>query len=480
MSQQAQADGIQQQGVQNEGELVRDIEALQAKHRDDEITGEALATEIEALETRASTNETNFREADRLSTLRDRAVTLSSRAVQPDWSRPAVETEPESGPQTLSGPPPEEGGSSLTGDLAPGGIARDLLNQVLRPASFGGGRESLNAAGWQYLQRPRSRVAFPSSEFLSSNRGDMLALTPFVDSSGGWIQAEEVWREIVTLRDRASGLESMVRTIDLVGPRLAIPTMKVVVTFTKRSKSAPTPADTPIDLSKIIGRTSLTAHPKDALLKIPEEFFEDPAFDAVGEIVRAADRDSREQDETDILVGDGSGEPVGIVPTVQKLYAEGATHIGLTPAGGTDVFTADEIKVFDTFLHANAMSMATWIINRVGLRKFRLFRTEPDGAGSGDYLFERNEKAGAMPTFLERPVLVSEFLPDTITSGSEGDVMWLLMNTDDYWLLRQKVLKLRILAELFAVEHQVGYQWVKSRDGALVAADGIVFARRGA
>ena len=230
-----------------------------------------------------------------------------------------VETE-ESNDASLA--PVGGGGSADTGhgDMDPGGTARELLNQYLRPNDFQGGRAALSQEGWQYLTSPRS---LPANSGLSTERGERLALNPFVDSSGGWVQAEEISNEILTIRDRATGLEAAVTTRDIMGTRLAIPTMQVKVTFTKRSKATLATQDT-LDMEKIIGRTALTVHPKDAVLLIPIQLFEEPAFDAVGEIARAAERDSREDDETDIIVGTGSGEPLGLVPTVTKLFTEGA------------------------------------------------------------------------------------------------------------------------------------------------------------
>lgn len=482
MSQQSQADGLQQATIQDDAEILREIESVMAKLKGGEMSDDAADSAIDRFHLNLEANDKRRERAAKLSLLRTKAETLSAAAIQPEYSHPIAET-PAGSQETLSADVGLDrqvvaDNSTLSGDMAEDGLGRMLLNSLIRPEKYGGGRQTLSDKGWDHLTKKR-RIKASHAEFFAPGRGELLALSPYVDSAGGYVTSEQILSEIVAIRDRATGLESLCRTIDFAGPRVSFMGSKLKITFTKRGKGKAA-EDEEIDLTDVISKTSLTAHPKDALLLIPEEFFEEVAFDIVAEIVRAAERDSRELNETEILTGTGNSEGLGIVPSVQDIYDAGATHIGIEPVGGAADWTEDEIKVFDTNLHAGAMSLATWVINRIVLRQFRLFRDGSGGAGTGNYLFEQNDKAGEMATFLQRPVVTSEFLPDTTTSGSEGDVLFLLLDLNDYWILRQKTLRLRILGELFAKEHQVGYQWVQSRDSAFSRMDAVIFGRRGA
>lgn len=473
MSQQAQAENLHQQGRQDWSEIERDVDALDAKLAASEISDEAYKAEFQALNDRADEADAYFKRAADLNTLKGRAKALSDRARQPAPVRPAVDP----GGHYNAGSEPDPAEISMpAGNLA--GRARVLLNQYLRPAKLGGGRAALSDDGWRFLttQGAQAEEVAGIDRYLSAARGEALALTPYIDSSGGYVQAEQVWNEVVSIRDRAANLPSRIRTITGIGGRLTIPTSKVTITFTAGSKKTGASV-TALDITEVFGRSALTPHRHDAILKIPEEFFEDPAFDAVGEIARAAERSDREALETDVLHGTGSGEPYGIVPALKALYAAGGTEVGIDLAGSGSAVVPADIQTFDLELHAAARVNAVWIFNRPGLKKVRLFRTEEGGSGTGEFMFKRSAAAGQPDTLNGKEIIETEFLTDTVTSPSSGDVLWLFGDLEDYWLAVQKDLMLRILEELYAAENMVGYKWTSARDGSLVRGDAFIYQR---
>lgn len=455
------------------------VVALQARHDKGEITAEALDAEIKRLNDAADAADQHFNRAKSLNLIADRAKSLAQLARQPDWSRPQAETTPADALQREPAQPDASEIAIAEGPVT--GLARQLLNQYLRPAKRGGGRAALSQEGWTYLTRGPAVAGAASGlrKYLSADRGDSLALTPYVDGSGGYVQAEQVWNEIVAIRNRLTNVAGAVRNIAGVTGRLTIPTSKVSITFTKGSKATGASV-TPVDISEIFGRTALTPHRKDAILKIPEEFFENPAFDAVGEIARNAERSEREGLETDILHGTGSGEIYGICTGLKALYAGGATNLGITVAAGGAAVVPAEVQTFDLELHAGARANGRWIFNRPGLKKIRLFRTEEGGVGTGEFLFKRALEAGAPDTLNGKAILETEFLEDKVTSGVAGDVLWLFGDPQDFWLVMAKDLQLRILEELYAAENMVGYKWTSAKDGSLVRADAFIYQRRGA
>lgn len=468
----AQAQNEQERGLSDWGEIQGEAESLQARFDAGEISGDALVAETDALNDRADAADRHFDEAAKLSTLAARTANLAARARQPAWSRPLAEA-PSSGGGD-DGDTPES--DVLAAAIAPDETIRALLNQYLRPPDNGGGRQALSAAGWKLLTQPR-KAPGELHTLLSAERGEAFALTPYVDPSGGYVQAEQVWQEVVQIRDRAAAIPSRVRTIPNVPARLTIPTSKVTITFTKGSKKTGQ-SITPVDIAEVFGRTALTPHRKDAILKIPEEFFEDPAFDAVGEIARAAERSDREALETDILHGSGSGTVNGIVTALKALYAAGGTQVGIDIAGSGSNVVAADVQTFDLELPATSRVNGTWIFGRPGLKKVRLFRTDEGGTGTGEFLFKRALEAGQPDTLNGKEILETEFLEDKITSGVAGDVLWLFGDLDDFWLAVHKDLMLRILEELYAAENMIGYKWTSSRDGSLVRGDAFIYQRR--
>ncbi len=480
MSQQSQAENLQQRGVQNWSEVQQDVVALQAKHAAGEISGEAVDAAIKELDDRADVVQIEIDRATALNTLSGRAAGFSAAARQPAYSRPLAEVEPEqlATQDALSRPAQPDPAEIQHTEGPVTGLARDLLNQYLRPEKRGGGRAALTDAGWQYLTRGAPVPnAERLSQYLAASRGESLALTPYVDSSGGYVMAEQIHNEVVSIRSRATSIPARVRSIPGVVTRLTIPTSKITIAFTIGSKKTGQ-SITPVDISEVFGKSALTPHRSDAILKIPEEFFENPAFDAVGEIARNAERSDREDLETDILHGNGSGKILGIVTALKALYAAGGTNVGIDIAGSGAAVVPEDVQTFDLELHQGARQNGVWIFNRPGLKKVRLFRTNEGGDSTGEFLFKRAMEAGQPDSLNGKEILETEFLEDKVTSGVAGDVLWLFGDPDDFWLITAKDLQLKILEELYTEENMIGYKWTSARDGALVRGDAWIYQRR--
>ena len=328
---------------------------------------------------------------------------------------------------------------------------------------------------------------------LLSNKAAMAALhaprrehlmNPYVDRDGGYVTAEELRTEMITLRELSTGMVSRVRTITTTAATVSFPTAQVTFSFTKRERTGQA-AVTTLRLTDVFGRTRFMPAGRDIILKVPEELVEDVTFDLITFLGGEANRISNEEDEQLIISGSGSGEALGYLTGLVKLFGEGATGLGIDP-DGTDIpsffegnINPELIQAFDTFIvPASALTNAVWTGPRIFERRVRLFRTKPGGDETGNFLFKRALEAGAPNTLNGFPLLRSEFFPDKFTSGAAGDPLFHFGDLNDFWWIVRQGLRVRVLDQLYAETSEVGFKYDKRQDGSLVRADGNIYARR--
>lgn len=345
--------------------------------------------------------------------------------------------------------------------LLQGSRDRALLNKMLRPRDH----------------RIRKSLTADDMKYLSASREHML-MNPFIDQDGGFITAEEIGNEVIQIRDKATAIADLVRTIPTQAASISFPTASISPTMAKRGKATGA-SITATALADIFGKQQFTPQGKDIILKVPTDLVEDATFDLVAFLATEIARISREDDETSIIQGDGSGEALGILNALVKLYDDGTTAVGWDGQSGFSgaAFTEADIQVMDLQIHANAAAGASFLGPRLFEEKVRLFRTKEGGVGTGMFMFKRALEAGSPNTLNGFPLFRSEFFPDNITSGSAGDPIAAFVDLRDYWFIVRAALNVSFLAELYREESSYGYAWAKRVDGSLVRADGAIYLR---
>lgn len=487
MSQQAQAEAANETGRQSFAEFRAQATELRRQFEAEELSPEAFDAKLAELNAQREEFRRHFDAAAALNTL-DRGITsLEDFARSPDVIRPQVDPGQPTPPQddaedTRAELTPQQPNRETLGPYGVRGLAdlepraRQLLNQYLRPHDGGrrGVEETYGRPQWEWLTGPRTARANGLQR-----RGEQLALNPYVDRAGGWVQADEIAAEVTALRSDATDIMSRVRTRTITAARLTLHHRNITVAFTKRGRGDGASV-TVYDLSDVFSRTAVTPFAKDLIIQIPEEYFEDPLFDAVGAISEGIEEESREDDETMLLHGTGSGEALGIVTGLKALYTAGYTAAGHTIAGSGAAIAPADIQAHPHKLKASARRGAIWVGPRLFYETVDLFRTEEGGSGTGRFMYTEPQNAGQAPTLKGYPALESEFIQDKITTGVEGDAMSLFGNPSDYLWVIQKGLQLRILTELYAEKNMIGYKYVKKSDGCLERGDGWIFLRRNA
>lgn len=167
--------------------------------------------------------------------------------------------------------------------------------------------------------------------------------------------------------------------------------------------------------------------------------------------------------ESAYMTGDGSGEPLGIfyasndgIPTSRDVIT-----------GSASALTADSLISLQMAIKQQYQRNAAFVMHRDIAKLVRLLKDKNDR-----YMWEASIAPGQPDMLLGKPVYMSEYAPNTVSSGNYAIVYG---DFDKYWICDCDVLRVQVLNELYAVTNQNGYLVNYAGDGAPVVAE--AFAR---
>ena len=164
------------------------------------------------------------------------------------------------------------------------------------------------------------------------------------------------------------------------------------------------------------------------------------------------------------MSGDGSGEPLGVfyasssgIPAARDVSMDNTTT----------AFTLEGLLNAMYSIKGQYHRNLSWIFHRDAVKMLRKLKD-----GEGHYIWEPSAQAGQPDMLYGHPVYMSEFAPNTFTTGKYVGIVG---NFNFYWICDADALAIQILYELYAVNNQTGYIYEYFGDGAPVVAE--AFAR---
>ena len=168
--------------------------------------------------------------------------------------------------------------------------------------------------------------------------------------------------------------------------------------------------------------------------------------------------------EKAFLLGSGANQPLGIfVPHNAGLPVSRDVSNGNT---ATDL-TFDGLIAAKYSLKSMHQKKARWAFHRNGIERIAKIKD-----ADGQYIWQPSKKEGDPDMLLGLPIDMSEYVPNTFTSGKYVGV---LANWDCYAIAESQDLQIQVLKELYAESNQTGYIGRMEVDGMPVLAEG--FAR---
>lgn len=169
--------------------------------------------------------------------------------------------------------------------------------------------------------------------------------------------------------------------------------------------------------------------------------------------------------ERGFLNGTGVNQPLGLfTASPQGISTARDVTAGTTTAPTFDGLLAVKYALKDQY-HANAR----WLIHRNGIERIATLKDT-----TNQYLWRPDLRAGEPDRLLGFPVLSSEFVPATFTTGL---YYALLGDLRHYWIVESLGIAIQRLVELYARTNEVGFIGRPEIDGMPVLEEAFVRAR---
>lgn len=159
------------------------------------------------------------------------------------------------------------------------------------------------------------------------------------------------------------------------------------------------------------------------------------------------------------ISGTGSNQPLGV-------FTASANGVS-TARDVAGTLTADSLIDMKYALKGQYHGRASWVMHRDIVKAVAKLKD-----ANNQYIWQPGLANGAPDTLLGMPVHMSEFAPNTTTTGSYVAV---LGDFSNYWICDADSIEMQVLAEKYALTGQVGYLFNYYGDGAPVVEE--AFAR---
>ena len=162
--------------------------------------------------------------------------------------------------------------------------------------------------------------------------------------------------------------------------------------------------------------------------------------------------------------GTGAGQPLGVFTA----SAQGiSTSRDVSTGNSTSAFTVDGLKNAKYSIKGNYWPRLNWIMHRDSVKLAAKLKD-----GDGRYLWEDSITRGEPSMLLGFPVRMSEYSPNTFTTGL---YVGILGDFSNYWIAELQGLMLKRLDELYQANGQTGFKLTAWADGMPVLEE--AFAR---
>ena len=194
------------------------------------------------------------------------------------------------------------------------------------------------------------------------------------------------------------------------------------------------------------GKRELRPHPLAKRVKISQKLIRQARFDIESFVISRFAYKFGVTQEKAFMTGDGFQKPLGLF----TVSSDGLSTAVDKLSGAATTFVADNLIDIKYSLKPQYWRQANWLFHRDAIAKIRKLKTVADG----QYVWQPGLQAGQPDRLLELPLVVSEFVPNTFTSGK---YVGMVGDFSFYWIVDSLALGFQRLAELYAETNQVGY-----------------------
>jgi HK97 family phage major capsid protein len=217
------------------------------------------------------------------------------------------------------------------------------------------------------------------------------------------------------------------------------------------------------DNSMSFGKRSLSPSPLAKRIKISQQLLRQALIGAEQLVIDRLSYKFAVTQEKVFLTGSGVGQPLGVFTA----HASGiSTARDVSTGNSTTNVTFDGLIEAKYTLKGQYWPKAKWLFHRDGMK--RLVKAKD---GEGQYIYRLSLRAGEPDSLLGLPLALSEYAPNTF---STGQYVGILGDFTNYWIVDALSMQIQRLNELYAETNQVGFIGRLETDGAPVLEEAFV------
>lgn len=294
------------------------------------------------------------------------------------------------------------------------------------------------------------------------------ALSSDSDTGGGYLTAsEEFSNRIIEVVDNEVFMRGMATVTTLTSAQsLGIPTRTADVDDADWTAELATGTD---DTGLVFGKRELKPQPLAKRIKISKKLLR--LNPAVADLVaRRLGYKKGVSEEKAFLTGSGANQPLGVfTPSANGIDTSRDVVTGSTTGFIATTSTANPADCLIDALYtlkSQYQAKASWIFNRTVVQQIRKFKDF-----QGQFIWSPGLTAGEPDRILNRPFSMSEYAPNTLTTGLYVGIVGDFSN---YEIVDALDMQLQVLMELYAESNQVGYILRAETDGMPTLAEAFV------
>ena len=217
------------------------------------------------------------------------------------------------------------------------------------------------------------------------------------------------------------------------------------------------------DSTMAFGKRELSPHPLAKYLKVSRKLLRASAFDIEGLVRERLAYKFAVTEENAFLNGDGSNEPLGVFTASDDGIS---TSRDVSTGNTTTSITFDGLKEAKYTLKGNYWPRVRWVFHRDGVKQISKLKD-----GEGQYIWQQAVIAGDPDRLLSFPVHMSEYAPNTFTTGL---YVGILGDFSNFWIVDALDMEMQRLVELYAATNQIGFVARRETDAMPVLEEAFV------
>lgn len=336
-----------------------------------------------------------------------------------------------------------------------------------------GGQEHPEAKPEQRLnprETPEYRSAFArymASGAASLNPEEVRALAADQDIYGGYLVAPlQMVNELLKAVDNQTIVRQMARVIPVPNAdSLGVPSLDNDPADATWTKEIATGSE---DSTMSVGKRELHPHPLAKRIKVSNKLLRASFMDVEGLVRDRLSYKFAVTEETAFMTGSGSGQPLGVFTASDSGIS---TSRDVSTDNTESAVKPDNLKRCRNTLKQQYWGNAVWMFHR---DVFGQIDREKDG--NGQYMVQPNMQEGPAFRLLGFPVKLSEYAPNTMTTGL---YVGILGDFRFYWIADALNMQIQRLVELYAETNQTGFIGRLECDGMPVLEEAFVRVKLG-